>query len=563
MDYRTLLEAATGREKADLVLKNGLVLDVYNAEFFSADVAIHHGRIVGIGEYEGLTERDCSGQYIVPALIDGHMHLESAMVTPAQYARGVLPHGIATVIADPHEVANVAGADAIRWLMAAAKDLPVDFRIMIPSCVPSAKIDHSGSELPISEMIPLRDLPQAHGLGEVMDFPSLLAGSAEIAEKLAAFQGMPMDGHAPGITGKDLNAYAAAGIQTEHECSTPEEMEERIRLGMYIQIREGTAARNADALLPAVNDRNWRRCFFCTDDIEPSDILTDGTIDQLIRLAIAAGIDPAKAFSMGSHNAATAYRLTDRGAISPGKRADLLIMNDLASVAISEVIIQGRSMVKDGVVSDFPAPELHRPHSPVRVRPLRKEDLVLLGTSYNALVMEPGSLLTQRETGPITGDNFPYSQGLNKLVNAERHQGLDLHGVCAMRGFGITNGAIATTIVHDAHNLLCAGSNDEDILLAIERAADLGGGIVMVSQGQIVHELPLPIYGLITDATIEDTADALRVMVDKSHDILGIPDHINPFLALSFMGLPVIPEVKLTVEGLFSVPEQRLIPPTE
>lgn len=563
MDYRRLLEAATGREKADLVLKNGLVLDVYNAEFFSADVAIHQGQIVGIGEYEGLTERDCSDQYIVPALIDGHMHLESAMVTPAQYARGVLPHGVATVIADPHEVANVAGSEAIRWLMAAAKDLPVDFRIMIPSCVPSAKIDHSGSELRVEDMIALRDLPQAHGLGEVMDFPSLLGGSTEIAEKLAAFAGMPMDGHAPGITGKDLNAYVAAGIQTEHECSTPEEMEERIRLGMYIQIREGTAARNADALLPAVNDRNWRRCFFCTDDIEPSDILTDGTIDQLIRLAIAQGIDPAKAYSMGSHNAATAYRLTDRGSISPGKRADLLIVDDLTSVAISEVLIQGRSMVKDGVVSDFTAPELHRPHCPVRVKPLRKEDLMLLGTSYNALVMEPGSLLTRLETGTITEDNFPYSQGLNKLVNAERHQGLDLHGVCAMRGFGITNGAIATTIVHDAHNLLCAGSNDEDILLAIQRAADLGGGIVMVSQGQIVHELPLPIYGLITDATIEDTADALRVMVEKSHGILGIPDHINPFLALSFMGLPVIPEVKLTVEGLFSVPEQRLIPPTK
>lgn len=563
MDYRKLLEAATGREKADLVLKNGLVLDVYNAEFFGADVAIHQGHIVGIGEYEGHTERDCSGQYIVPALIDGHMHLESAMVTPAQYARGVLPHGVATVIADPHEVANVAGAEAIRWLMAAAKDLPVDFRIMIPSCVPSAKIDHSGSVLGVDDMIALRDHPQAHGLGEVMDFPSLLHGSEEIAEKLAAFDGLPMDGHAPGITGKDLNAYVAAGIQTEHECSTREEMEERIRLGMYIQIREGTAARNAEALLPAVDDRNWRRCFFCTDDIEPSDILADGTIDELIRRAMAAGIDPAKAYTMGSHNAATAYGLPDRGAISPGKRADLLIVDDLASVAIREVLIQGRSLVKDGVVSDFTAPEIHRPHWPVKVRSLQKNDLELTGTTYNALVMEPGSLLTRLETGSITQENFPYAQGLNKLVNVERHKGLDLHGVCAMRGLGITNGAIATTIVHDAHNLLCAGSNDEDILLAIERAAALGGGIIMVSQGQIVHELPLPIYGLITDATIEDTADALRVMISKAHDILGIPEHINPFLALSFMGLPVIPEVKLTVEGLFSVTEQRLISPTQ
>ncbi len=563
MDYRELLEAAMGRKQADLVLKNAQILDVYNAEFYRGDIAIEKGRIAGIGEYSGIEEIDCSEKYIVPALIDGHMHLESAMVTPAQYSRGVLPHGVATVIADPHEVANVAGAEAIGWLMDAARDLPVEFRFMIPSCVPSAPIEHSGSELTVEDMIPLRGRSQTQGLGEVMDFPALLAGSETIARKLAAFEGFPRDGHAPGITGKALNAYVGAGIHTEHECSTRDEMEERIRLGMYIQIREGTAARNADSLLPAVNDRNWHRCFFCTDDIEPSDILRDGTIDQLIRMAISVGIDPARAYTMASFNAASAYGLTDRGAISPGRLAHLLVVNDLDTVAIETVLVHGKPVVEDGSVLPFDSPAARRPDLTIRIRDLTPEDLRLQGARYNALVMHPGSLLTSLESGPVTQADFPYGQNLAKLVNVERHNGTSLHGVCPLAGFGIRNGAIASTIAHDAHNLLCAGSNDEDILLAIRRAAEIGGGIVMVSRGEIIHELSLPIYGLLTDASIEDTAVILDEMTEKAHGILGIPADMNPFLSLSFMALPVIPEVKLTVEGLFSVSQQTLIPAVE
>lgn len=562
MDYRNLLEAATGRQKADLVLKNAMLLDVYNAEFFKGDLAIEKGYIAGIGAYEGKTELDCSGLYIVPAFIDGHMHLESSMVTPAQYCRAVVPHGVTTVVADPHEIANVLGMAGINWLIAAAKGLPLDFRFMIPSCVPSAPNEHSGSDLPVTDMITLRECSQTQGLGEMMDFPTLLAGSELIAQKLLAFSGMPLDGHGPGITGKDLNAYVAAGIMTEHECSTREEMEERLRLGMFIQIREGTAAKNAAALLPQVNAKNWRRCFFCTDDKDAHDILKEGTIDHIIRLAIAEGIDPARAYTMASHNPATAYGLSDRGALSPGKLADLVIIDDLDEVGIQMVFSKGQLVYKKGEPLMITVPEYPRPPSPIKIYNITKADLKLDGTKYNALQMDPGSLLTPLVTGTIEGDGFPYSQGLTKLVNVERHRGLPLIGVCAMTGFGIKNGAIATTIVHDAHNLLCAGDNDDDILMAIHRAVEIGGGIVMVSHGQILHELNLPIAGLITDAPVEETAKKLGAMNETAHTIMEIPRAMDPFLSLSFMALPVIPEVKLTVEGLFSVSKQILIPPT-
>lgn len=560
MDYREWLEAAAGRQSADLVLKNARILDVYSAEFYEGDIAIEKGRIAGIGDYEGKEEMDLAGRYVVPAFIDGHMHLESAMVTPAQYTRGVLPHGVTTVIADPHEVANVAGPSGIEWLMDAAQGLPLDFRFMIPSCVPSAPIEHSGSDLTVEDMVRLKQRPQAHGLGEMMDFPSLLAGSGTIARKLDAFAGMPRDGHAPGLTGKALNAYVGSGIHTEHECSTREEMEERIRLGMYIQIREGTAAKNAASLLPAVNDRNWRRCFFCTDDIEANDIIKEGTIDAIIRLAIGRGIDPARAYTMASFNAASAYHLTDRGAISPGKRADLLVIDDLGSVDIGLVFAQGVKVFEKGGEIRFPLPKIERPPLSVRIHPIGEEDLALSGSFYNAQVMNPGSLLTDLQSGEITAPDFPYGQGLAKLVNVERHRALPLIGVCALDGFGIKNGAIASTIAHDAHNLLCAGDNDQDILVAIRRAAAIGGGIILASGGQIIGELPLPICGILTDATIEDTAAALDAMAELAHARLQIPQGINPFLSLAFMALPVIPEVKLTVEGLFSVTRQELLP---
>lgn len=561
MDYRNLLEAATGRQKAELVLKNAMLLDVYNAEFFQGDLAVEKGFIAGIGDYDGVEEIDCAGLYIVPAFIDGHMHLESSMVTPAQYCRAVLPHGVTTVLADPHEIANVLGVDGITWLMAAARGLPIDFRFMIPSCVPSASIEHSGSDLTVADMTGLKASDQTQGMGEMMDFPNLLAGSQTIAEKLLAFSGMPLDGHGPGITGKDLNAYVAAGIMTEHECSTREEMEERIRLGMFIQIREGTAAKNAAALLPQVNDKNWRRCFFCTDDKDPHDTLTEGTIDHIIRLAVDAGIDPARAYTMASHNAATAYGLSDRGALSPGKLADLVLLDDPTRAGIAMVFAKGQPVYKKALPLAFAVPNYPRPDSPIAIHPVTKADLKLSGTRYNALHMTPGSLLTSMVSGSIEGEGFPYAQGLTKLVNVERHKGLPLIGVCAMAGFQIKNGAIATTIVHDAHNLLCAGDNDEDMLLAIQRAAHIGGGIVMVSRGRILHELNLPIAGLITDAPVEEVAHKLGAMTESAHTDLQIPRGVDPFLSLSFMALPVIPEVKLTVEGLFSVSLQELIPP--
>lgn len=563
MDYRDLLEASTGRQKADLVLKNARILDVYNAEFFDGDLAIYDGRIAGIGEYEGKEELDLEGRHVVPGFIDGHLHIESSMVTPPQYARGIIPHGITTIVADPHEMANVLGRDGVTWMMDAARDLPLNIHFMIPSCVPCAPIEHGGSDLPAADMAALKLRPEVLGMGEMMDFPNLLAGDSAIADKLKLFHDMPRDGHGPGLSGRDLNAYAAAGITTDHECTTVEEMNEKIRLGMYVQIREGTAARNAAVLLPGVNDRNWRRCFFCSDDQDPYDLLTKGTVNHVIKMALELGMDPARAYTMASFNAASAYDLKDRGALSPGKAADLVILDDVATVAIQRVYAGGKLVFEKGRAVDIPARELPAFDHSVKIAELDRSSLKLTGDTYHAMVMQRGSLYTPMETGPITSDDFPYGQGMNKLVNVERHKGLPLTGVCALKGLGIQNGAIATTIAHDSHNLLAAGDNDEDILLAIRHTAEIGGGYVMVSKGRVIQELSLPIAGLLSPKPIEEVAATLEAMLIAAHLDLKIPEDVDPFLSLSFMALPVIPEVKLTVEGLFSVTGQKLFPSVE
>ncbi len=563
MDYRDFLEASTGRQKADLVLKNARILDVYNAEFFNGDLAIHKGRIIGIGDYEGLEELDLEGRHVVPGFIDGHLHIESSMVTPPQYARGILPHGVTTIVADPHEMANVLGPDGVTWMMDASKDLPLNIHFMIPSCVPCSPNEHGGSDLSAADMAALKNRPEVLGMGEMMDFPNLLAGDSAITEKLRLFQDMPKDGHGPGLSGRDLNAYAAAGITTDHECTTVEEMQEKIRLGMYVQIREGTAAKNAAVLLPGVNDSNWRRCFFCSDDQDPFDLITKGTVKEVIKMALELGMDPARAYTMGSFNAASAYDLKDRGALSPGMAADLVILEDVETVDIKSVYVRGRLIHEKGGEVAIPVRELPAFNHSVTIADLDESALELSGSTYHAMVMQPGSLYTPMETGSITSENFPYSQGMNKLVNVERHKGLPLTGVCALKGLGVRNGAIATTIAHDSHNLLAVGDNDEDILLAIRHTAEIGGGYVMVSEGRVIQELRLPIAGLLSPEPIEDVAATLENMLAAAHQELGIPEDVDPFLSLSFMALPVIPEVKLTVEGLFSVSSQKLLPAAE
>lgn len=563
MDYRSLLEVSTGRQKADLVLKNARILDVYNAEFFDGDLAIYNGLIAGIGDYEGEEELDLEGRHVVPGFIDGHLHIESSMVTPREYARGILPHGVTAIVTDPHEMANVLGQDGVAWMMDASRNLPLKIHFMIPSCVPAAPIEHPGSNLSPEDMAELKLTPEVLGMGEMMDFPGLLAGDAAIAEKLRIFEDMAKDGHGPGLQGRDLNAYVGAGITTDHECTTVEEMHEKIRLGMYVQIREGTAARNAAVLLPGVTDSNWRRCFFCSDDQDPFDLVTKGTVKYIVKMAVDLGMDPARAYTMASFNAASAYGLKDLGALSPGKIADFLILDDLTSVTIGRVYAGGKLVSEKGGDVAVSVRELPPFRNTLKIAELNPEALTLSGKTYHAMVMQRGSLYTPLETGQITGENFPYDQGMNKLVNMERHKGLPLIGVAALKGLGIRNGAIATTIAHDSHNLLAAGDNDQDILLAMAHTAEIGGGYVIVSQGKVLQELRLPIAGLLSPEPIEIVANSLEAMLSVAHQALEIPEEVDPFLSLSFMALPVIPEVKLTVEGLFSVSEQKFLPSVE
>ncbi|PKK40503.1 Adenine deaminase [Clostridiaceae bacterium JG1575] len=562
MDLTAFVQVARGDAPADLVLKNATLLDVFQGTVTRGDLALFDGTIVGIGPYHGKQEVDLEGRFVTPGFIDGHMHMESSLLAPPEYARAVLPHGVTTLIADPHELTNVAGKTGMEWLMKSAEDLPLDILWMVPSCVPSAPVEHAGERFSLSQMLALKDQPKVLGLGEMMAFPQVVQGDPEPLAKINAFKDRPKDGHAPGLTGRMLNAYAGCGILTEHECSTREEMQERLRLGFYLQIREGTAAHNAAALLPGVTKDNWRRIFFCTDDKHPHEILREGTIDHLIRLALAAGIPMEHAYTMASFNACEAYGLHDRGALAPGRRADLVILDDPHTVSIREVLTAGRVVYRKG-----------QPMGPLGAPPPWTQSNIQLadplpctyplnGRRYRALVMNPGSLWTNLEEGAITTPNFPYDQGMTKLTNTERHHGLPLQGVVALRGFPI-QGAIASTIAHDAHHLICAGSCDEDIALAVKEAALQYGGLVLVQKGQVLGRLPLPIGGLLSDRPVEEVSQKLVELEDLAHSRMGLPAPIDPFVSLSFMALPVIPEVKLTVEGLFSVTQQRILPSVE
>lgn len=542
-----LIDVALGNMPADLVLKNGFILDVYNQSFKKGNLAIHHGKIVGIGDYQGMEEIDCTDRYLVPGLIDGHMHLESTLLLPGEYARMMLPHGITTVIADPHEIANVSGIEGVRFIMESAKDLPLDFRFMLPSCIPSSPLEEPGSPFGLEELQALKDEAQILGLGEMMDYPGLLKKDPLVLNKLALFRDDVVDGHAPGLQGKELIAYASQGITTDHECSTVEEMKERIALGMYVVIREGSSARDADTLLSAVDDANHHRVFFCTDDKHPTDLLREGSINYIVAKAISMGITPARAYTMASLHAAQAYRLHDRGSLTPGKRADLLILKDLEKVEIQDVYTAGVRRVQDGKLKEFPIPKPSFPNR-VKIHPLTAQDLAY--PNGHGIKVHPGSLITTL---------VKRNAGHNKLLLAERHHGKPKHAVTAIEGFGIKKGAIATTISHDAHNAICLGNHDQDILLAMKRLEELGGGIVLIGSGEVIGELQLPVSGLLSDQSYEEVVEQVTALEELAHEVLGVPRDMHPFVSLSFLALPVIPEVKLTLHGLYDVAEDNLL----
>ncbi|MCM3715525.1 adenine deaminase [Alkalihalobacillus oceani] len=557
------LAAATKREKAELVIKNGIIIDVFSLTTYEADVAITGGVIVGVGSYEGEVEIDAAGAFLVPSFIDGHVHIESATVTPEEFAKVVLPHGVTTVMADPHELANVGGKEAVRYMLEAAKDLPLDIHIMVPSCVPAASFEHNGATLTAKEVEELFDEDQAYGLAEVMDYPAVFAGEEEMVAKLEAARKRQkgIDGHAAGLDGDGLNAYRVAGISNDHEAVTAAEAEERIRRGMYILIREGTAAKDLEALLPAVTTANARRCVFATDDKHLDDLIDEGSIDASVRKAVSLGLDPLQAIQMATLNAAECFGLREKGAIAPGYEASLLFLRDLKTLDIERVYVKGELIAEKGelktVLREPIAPPDFLLHS-INVKPLADDAFALpVREEVQPVIgVTPGSIVTKHLREPVASRDglFQPSVANNqlKLVVAERHRALGHVGVGIVKGIPLKKGAMAATIAHDSHNIVACGADDASIRTAIEQLIRMNGGMVLAEGESLIAGLPLPLGGLMSIAPYEEVYRSIKTL-DAGLKELGVEEGWNPFLTLSFLALPVIPALKLTDCGLFDV----------
>ena len=561
---KRLIDISAGRRQAELVFRNAQVADLFSHTVYKGSVAVDGGIIVGIGAYEGEREIDVSGKFILPGFIDSHVHIESSLSTPEQYARAVMPRGTTSIIADPHEIANVRGLAGIRYMIEASKNLPLHIHFMLPSCVPATDFEHAGAVLDAAELEKLIDDPSVLGLGELMDYPSVIAGAESILEKIIMTnkRGKLIDGHGPMIEGKDLHAYVISGVRTEHECTTPEEMRDRIRQGMYILIREGSAARNLIDLIGEVNPHNARRCLFCTDDRQPQDILSDGHIDNHLRIAVKRGIDPLTALSMASLNAAECYRLKGKGAIAPGYDADLVVVEDLADFKVKEVYSKGNLTVKDGELIDFPksSADTSPVTNTVNIMSFGIERLVLHLKSEIARVIRvmPESLVTEEVKRKVQRDpsgNFISHPDLDilKLAVIERHKATGNIGLALVENYKLKGGALASTIAHDSHNIIVLGDNDPDMYAAVMELVRTGGGITLVQNRKVLATLELPIAGLMSDQKAEFISDKLKEMSSLAFEKLGVNSELDPFMTLSFLSLPVIPELKLTDRGLFDV----------
>lgn len=554
------IDIGAGREKAEMVLKNAKIVNVFSHEIIEGDIAIDGGRIIGIGEYEGIKECDIDGRYVAPGLIDSHVHIESSMVTPGEFARGVVPRGTTTIIADPHEIANVCGVEGIQYMLNASENLPLNIYIMLPSCVPATSFENAGAILRAKELEGLIHHNRVLGLGELMDYPGVISAEDSILDKIMITKEKKIDGHGPNIIGKELNAYVAAGVKTEHECSTVEEMQNRLRLGMYILIREGSAARNLKTLIRGITRENARRCLFCTDDKHPEDILVGGHIDNNLRLAVKEGIHPITALQMATINAAECYGLKDLGAIAPGYDADLIVLGDLQNFEVLEVYKKGNKVAENKKpLFDIVDPDHSKVMYTVNMELITKEDLEVKVTSdiVNVIKLLPHSLVTQKVIRKVDAEKgiFKYNKNLDilKLAVIERHKATGNIGLGLVEDFKMKNGAIASTIAHDSHNLIVIGDNDEDMLLAIKEVEKVGGGITICSKGEILKTIALPIAGLISDGTMEEVNLQLKEMLNIAYKQLTVNKDIDPFMTLSFLALPVIPEIKLTDMGLFNV----------
>lgn len=553
------MKIARGLKAAELVLKNGRIINVLNGQIEEGDLAIEAGLIVGVGDYEGVKEIDLAGQYVCPGFIDGHVHIESSMLTPERFAQLVVTKGTTSVIADPHEIANVSGLDGIDYMLRASENLPIDVYMMLPSCVPSTDYEVAGAVLDAQALKVHMNEERVIGLGEMMNYPGVISGNEMVHEKLQLFHQRHIDGHAPGVTGKDLNAYITAGVMTDHECTTKEELLEKVGKGMYVHIREGSATRNLEALLSGVTESNARRLMFCTDDKQPMDILKEGHIDHNVRRSIELGLNPITAIQMATLNTAECYKLKKKGAIAPGYIADFLIVDDLESLHIKQVFKDGQLVAEDGEIKV--AIEVFHEEKVMNTVHLDDVegislDLTIPGAIANVISLLPHSIITKsviRKIDTIEG-KFVHNDKLDilKLAVVERHHNTGNVGIGLVEGYGLTSGAVGLTIAHDSHNIIVIGENDDDMKLAIKELRDQQGGMVFCQHGELKATLPLEVGGLMTSQPIHEVVDRIESMNDMIRN-LGVPDHVEPFLTLAFLALPVIPELKLTDKGLFDV----------
>lgn len=568
MDTKSLIDLAMKNKHADLVLKNAKVVNVFSHEIITQDVAVHNGIIVGLGNYDGKVNIDLNGKFIVPGLIDSHVHIESAMVSPSEFAKAIVPRGTTTIIADPHEIANVCGLNGIEYMLKSSEDLPLDVYLMLPSCVPATNFENSGAVLKANDLGKFINNKRVLGLGEMMNYPGVIYKDDDVIDKLelAHSNDKFIDGHGPGIKNEQLNAYVLSGVKTEHECSTVEEMLDRIRLGMYVMIREGSAARNLETLVRGVNNFNYERCLFCTDDKHPQHIIENGHIDNNVRLAIKNGIDPISAIQMATINAANCYNLKNIGAIALGYNADMLIVDDLKEFNIEKVYKNG-ILVGENSKYIFNTVEVDNSKvvDTVNISNINKEDLAIKINEdvVNVIRLHPHSLLTEKVKRKVDVENneFRYNNKLDilKLVVVERHKNTKNIGLGLVENFKLKSGAIASTISHDSHNIIVVGDNDEDILNAIEEVKKLSGGIAISSNKIILDSLSLPIGGVMSDKSIEFVNGKLNNMLYIAYNILHVNKDIDPFMTLSFLALPVIPQIKLTDKGLFDVSKFEFI----
>lgn len=556
-----VIRAAAGKCKADLVLKNATYVSVFSGELRNADIAVTNGLIVGLGEYDGDKEVDMTGKIVCPGFLDAHIHLESSLVTPTEFVRAVLPHGTTTVVTDPHEIANVMGTDGIEYMIQATEGLPIDVRFMLPSCVPATPLDESGATLDYRAIDSFYEHPRVQGLAEMMNYVGTVAADEQVVEKIVAAQAhhKKIDGHAPGVKGKALNAYVAAGVYSDHECATAEEAIEKLELGQVIMIREGTAAHNLEALMPLLTDKYADRCMFCTDDKHPSDLLEKGHIDYIIKKAISMGADPILAIKVASTNAARYFRLNNRGAIALGYLADFVIIDNFEDFTVEQVYKKGKLMFNNGKLKEFKSPEVDeflttRAHSTFKVDKLTAEAFKI-DRPRGVLGMVPGELMTTDE-GYATGVDV--AEDILKIAVVERHNYTGHIGIGYIKGYGLRSGAVATSISHDSHNIIVVGTNDEDMAAAVNHIAENGGGITVFDGGKCIGEVKLGIAGLMSDAPLIDVNRNLEDAKARAFE-LGVSNLIDPFMTLSFMSLPVIPKLRLTTRGVFDVESQSYV----